>query len=570
MSYDGIMTRAVTRELQTLVGGRVNKIYQPFKTELVLTVRAKGTNHPLLLSANATFARAHLTSEKYQNPAEPPMFCMLLRKHLEGGFVHSIEQSDMDRIITVRVRNKDELGDTTEKQLIIEIMGRHSNIILMDSKTGVVIDSIKHVRFDQSSYRTVGPGQPYKRPPEQHKRDLLTATKEDVLRAVDFNAGKLDRQLVATFSGLSPLVASEVVHRAGMANKDTLPEAFLEVARQVAEHQYTPELVLGKKEFFSVIHLSYKDGERHTYETPSPMLDRFYYGKAERDRVKQQAFDLERLLKSEYQKNKRKRKKLEATLSSADEAGAYQKLGELLTAHMHLVGRGDESVEVYDYYEEEGGTLTIKLDPQKTAAENAQAYFKQYQKAKTARVEVQRQLEKTEVELQYLESLLQQMESASSRDIEGIREELVEEGYIRRRQQTGKKKKKQPDKPQLEAYTSSTGTSFLVGKNNRQNEYVTNRLARQDEIWLHTKDIPGSHVVIRDTNPDETTLAEAALVAAYFSKARQSQSVPVDYTKIRHVKKPNGAKPGYVTYDQQTTLFVTPKEDTVLALRAQK
>ncbi|MBM7837586.1 putative ribosome quality control (RQC) complex YloA/Tae2 family protein [Alkalihalobacillus xiaoxiensis] len=567
MSFDGMMTRAITKELQAFVGGRINKIHQPFKTELVMTIRAGGKNHSLLASANATFARIHVTEEKYENPSEPPMFCMLLRKHIEGGFISAIEQDGFDRVITFTIANKDELGDRTEKQIIFEIMGRHSNIILIDKKNQVILDSIKHVRFDQSSYRTVGPGQPYKKPPEQDKADPLDATEEDVLRKIDFNAGKLDKQLVQQFAGISPLLANEVLARAKMANRSTLPAAFVQLMQQIKEHDYTPELVRGEKEFFSIISLTHKPGERLTFSSASQLLDRFYYGKAERDRVKQQAYDLERLLKNEYQKNVRKQKKLSQTLREADEAATYQKLGELLTANMYAIKKGDHSIEVVDYYDETGKTIRIELDPQKTASENAQQYFKKYQKAKTARLEVVLQVEKTNEELAYLDSLLQQMDSASSRDVADIRDELAEGGYIRKKQVQGKKKKKQSDKPIVETYRSTTGVEFLVGKNNRQNDYLTNRLARQDEIWLHTKDIPGSHVVIRHTEPDETTLAEAALVAAYYSKARESSSVPVDFTKIRHVKKPSGAKPGYVTYDQQTTLFVTPVEDDVRALR---
>lgn len=567
MSFDGMMTRAITNELQPFVGGRVTKIHQPFKTELVFTIRAGGKNHSLLASANATFARIHLTEEKYENPSEPPMFCMLLRKHVEGGFISAIEQDGFDRVITLTIANKDELGDRTEKKIIFEIMGRHSNIILIDTKNNVILDSIKHVRFDQSSYRTVGPGQTYKKPPAQDKADPLQASEDDVLKKIDFNAGKLDKQLVAQFAGLSPLLANEVLARAKMANRTTLPNAFVDLMKQIKAQDYTPELVRGEKEFFSIVSLTHKTGERFTFPNASKLLDRFYYGKAERDRVKQQAYDLERLLKNEYQKNIRKQKKLSQTLRDADEAASYQKQGELLTAHMHAVKKGDSSIEVVDYYDENGQTIVIELNPQKSASENAQLFFKKYQKAKTARLEVVLQVEKTNEELAYLDSLLQQMDSASSRDVADIREELVEGGYIRKKQAPGKKKKKKPDKPVVETYRSTSGIEFLVGKNNRQNDYLTNRLARQDEIWLHTKDIPGSHVVIRDTAPDETTLTEAALVAAYYSKARESSSVPVDFTKIRHVKKPSGAKPGYVTYDQQTTLFVTPTEDDVRSLR---
>ncbi|RQW20729.1 fibronectin/fibrinogen-binding protein [Bacillus sp. C1-1] len=567
MSYDGMMTRAITYELQHLIGGRISKIHQPFKTELIMTIRAKGKNHSLLASANAQFARLHVTTEKYDNPSEPPMFCMLLRKHLEGGFIRSISQDGFDRVIRMAIANKDELGDQTERILIFEIMGRHSNIILTNPHSETILDSIKHVRFDQSSYRTVGPGQVYKAPPAQDKVNPFQADASDVVKHLDFNAGKMDKQLVSAFAGVSPLLAKEIVHRAGFANKQTVPHSFVTIMEEIQNHQYTFTLRKGAKETFSYLSLHHAEGEERVFPTASELLDAYYYGKAERDRVKQQAHDLERLLKNEYQKNIRKQKKLEQTLTQAEEATQFQKMGELLTANIFAIKRGMTEIEVVDYYDEAGGTIIIELDPQKTPSENAQWYFKKYQKAKTARLEVVDQLAKTEQELAYLESLIQQMDSASPRDVEEIREELMEEGYVKKRQQQGKKKKKQAANPTLERYQSSTGIEFLVGKNNRQNDYLTNRLARQNEIWLHTKEIPGSHVVVRDMNPDETTLKEAALIAAFFSKARDSSSVPVDYTKIRYVKKPSGAKPGYVTYDNQTTLFVTPDEDIVKQLK---
>jgi predicted ribosome quality control (RQC) complex YloA/Tae2 family protein len=571
MSFDGIMTRAITHELShTLHSGRISKIYQPFKTELVFTIRSNGKNHQLLLSANANFARSHLTKEKHPNPTQPPMFCMLLRKHLEGGIIESIEQVDMERIIEITIRNKDELGDIQTKKLIVEIMGRHSNMMIVDAKTMVILDSIKHVSIAQSSYRTVLPGQPYKRPPEQEKQNPIETDEAGILREIDFNQGKLDRQLVNRFSGLSPLIAKEVIHRSGMSNRQSLPDAFLSILSDVRNQQYYPQMIEAEgREYFSVVNLTHLKGEVRSFSTVSEMLDRFFYGKAERDRVKQQAFDLEKLLRNEYQKSKKKIIKLERTLTDADKAKEYQKKGELLTANLHLVKRGDPKVEVIDYYDESQPTIEISLDPLKSPSDNAQAYFKKYNKAKKSVAVVREQIERTKEDIHYLDQVIQQTESASPRDIEEIREELIEEGYLRRRQKQSKKKRKD-EKPQLEIYTSSTGLSFYVGKNNKQNDYLTNRFARQDEIWLHTKDIPGSHVVIRSTEPDETTIIEAATVAAFFSKARQSSSVPVDYTKIRHVKKPNGSKPGFVTYDQQTTVFVTPDEDTILRLRSKE
>lgn len=569
MSFDGFMTRAITNELSHLLtSGRISKIYQPFKTELLFTIRARGKNHQLLLSANANFARIHLTTEKYDNPAVPPMFCMLLRKHLEGSLIENIEQLEMERIIIFTLRSKDELGDESYKKLYVEIMGRHSNITLVDAESGLILDSIKHISLSQSSYRTVLPGHTYKLPPNQEKADPFALDEEQLLRRIDFNAGKIDRQLVEQLAGLSPQLAADMLYRAGsVVNKTTLPPAVLEVISMAREHRYQPEMLVTKqgKELFSPFSLQHVDGERRRFATVSELLDRFYFGKAERDRVKQQAHDLERFLRNEKQKNEKKIKKLEKTLKQAEQAALYQKLGELLTANLHLVPRHAKEIEVIDYYDENAGKLVIPLDPQKSASQNAQSYFKRYNKAKNSLKVVEEQIQKAEEEIVYFDQLIQQTESAAPRDIEEIREELMEEGYLRRRH--APKKKKKETKPQVEQYRSSTGIDFFVGKNNKQNDYVTNTLGRQDEIWLHTKDIPGSHVLIRSTDPDETTLQEAATVAAYFSKARQSSSVPVDYTRIRHVKKPNGAKPGFVIYEQQTTLFVTPDEDLVRSLR---
>ncbi|WP_096199305.1 Rqc2 family fibronectin-binding protein [Bacillus sp. FJAT-45350] len=568
MSFDGLMTKAISEEIaDTLTTGRISRIYQPFKTELIFTIRSQGKNHQLLLSANPSFARVHITKEKYDNPSTPPMFCMLLRKHLEGSIIESIQQIEMERIIMIDLKGKNEIGDVSYKRLMIEIMGRHSNIILLDRETNKILDSIKHISLAQSSQRTVLPGQDYTMPPAQEKTNPFSVDEEGFIKKIDFNKGKLDKQILEQFSGLSPVVTKEIVHRAGMANKETLANVFFEVVTPLAKGDYQPQMIVtDSKEYFSIINLTHVSGEVRTFDSTSELLDRYYYGKAERDRVKQQAHDLERFLKNELQKNVKKIKKLERTLDDAEKAKKFQKYGELLTANLYAINRGEESVEVIDYYDENGSTVSISLDPQKSPSDNAQNYFKKYNKAKNSVQVVQDQIQKAEEEIQYLEQLIQQMETASPGDIEEIREELIEEGYIRKRQKGGNRKKKNV-KPQIEQYVSSSGIEMLVGKNNKQNEYVTNRLARQDEIWLHTKDIPGSHVVIRSIEPDETTLLEAANLAAYFSKARQSSSVPVDYTKIRHVKKPNGSKPGFVIYDNQTTIYVTPDADLVLQLR---
>ncbi|WP_078554783.1 Rqc2 family fibronectin-binding protein [Bacillus alkalicellulosilyticus] len=568
MSFDGLMTKAVTEEIVPLLTtGRISKIYQPYKNEIILTVRANGTNYPLLLSANPSFARAQITQEKYENPKEPPMFCMLLRKHLEGAIIDSISQIDMERIIVFEVRGKDEIGDISHKKLIVEIMGRHSNIILVEATTNKIIDSIKHISLAQSSVRSIYPGQQYALPPSQEKLNPFEIDHDLFSQKIDFNSGKLDKQIIERFSGISPSVAKEIVDRAGLANRQSLTDAFFSVIEPLKEGKYHPQIIsINDKEYFSIVPLHHIKGEVQAFSSVSLLLDRYYYGKADRDRVKQQANDIEKFIRNELQKNKKKIKKLEQTLVDSEKAVKYQRFGELLTANLYQVRRGDKEVEVVDYYDENGGMVTIPLDPQKSPSDNAQQYFKKYLKAKNSVIVVEEQIKLANEEISYFEQLTQQVESATPRDIEEIREELIEGGYIRRRQKDTKKKKKDI-KPLVDSYTSSTGTTIVVGKNNKQNEYITNKLARQDEIWFHTKDIPGSHVVIRSIDPDDTTIQEAAMLAAYYSKAKLSSRVPVDYTKIRHVKKPNGAKPGYVIYDNQTTIYVTPDEDHVIKLK---
>jgi predicted ribosome quality control (RQC) complex YloA/Tae2 family protein len=571
MSFDGVFTYAMLQELKAgLETGRINKIHQPFSNELIFQVRTNGVNRKVLISAHPSYARVHFTNEAYDNPAEPPMFCMLLRKHLEGSIIEKIEQYELDRILIIETKGRNEIGDLIEKQLIIEIMGRHSNIVLVDKEKNVIIDSVKHIPMSLNRHRTLLPGHPYVLPPQQGKANPFAADEETVLKKLDFNSGKLAGQLVQAFEGLSPLLANEIVHNAGIANRSSLPKAFIDMMTSIKEKSFKPSLMTSAgKDSFYMIPLSHLNGDIQSFGTLSELLDRFYYGKAERDRVKQQANDLLQFISTEKKKNEKKIKKLEQTLKDAEKAQQYQLYGELLTANMYNIKQGDKEVEVINYYDESGATIIIPLDPQKTPSQNSQSYFLKYQKAKNSVAIVEEQIEKAKDEIRYFEGLTQQMESASPKDIAEIREELVEEGYVRSRK--GKQaKKNKPQKPVLEQYTSSDGTIMLVGKNNKQNEYLTNRLAARDDIWLHTKDIPGSHVVIRSQTPSDETILEAAHLAAYFSKAKSSSAVPVDYTKIRHVKKPSGSKPGFVIYDNQQTVYVTPSAEFVLKLRNSK
>ncbi|MBM4763989.1 NFACT RNA binding domain-containing protein [Bacillus sp. B15-48] len=568
MSYDGIFTRAVTNELSTrLTTGRITKIHQPFKNEILIVVRAGRTNHKVLLSAHPNYARVQLTNDQFENPNEPPMFCMLLRKHLEGYIIENIHQSGLDRMIIFEVKGRNEIGDLSYKQLIVEIMGRHSNIILVDKDRNLILDSIKHVSFAVNTHRAIQPGQEYIMPPAQNKANPFEADEQEFLRRLDFNRGQLDKQLVETFAGISPIIAKEIVHRAGLANRATLPKAFLEIVLTLKTHDYQPSIITAKgKEYFYLLPLEHLQGEMKKFETTGELLDRYYFGKAERDRVKQQANDLERFIINEKEKNEKKIKKLERTLSEAKEADKFQLYGELLTANLYALEKGMKQAEVLNYYSEDNSTITISLDPRKSPSENAQKYYTKYQKAKNAVAIIEEQIQHANEEVSYFDTLHQQIETASPKDIQEIREELIEGGYIRHKQKRGNKKAQQA-KIILERYVSTDGTEILVGKNNKQNDHLTNKAAARDDIWLHTKDIPGSHVVIRSKEPSEKTILEAAALAAYFSKARASSSVPVDFTKVRHVKKPAGTKPGFVIYEQQQTIYVTPEEDLVLRLK---
>ncbi|MDG5470231.1 NFACT RNA binding domain-containing protein [Jeotgalibacillus sp. ET6] len=567
MSFDGLFTRAMTNELkETISGGRISKIHQPFKNELLFVIRAQGKNHKLLISAHPTYSRVQLTKEQSDNPSEPPMFCMLLRKHLEGAIIESIYQKDMERILVLEVKGRNEIGDISYKQLVIEIMGRHSNITLVDKERSMILDSIKHLSPAVNRVRTIMPGSPFEWPPEQDKLDPFKADKDQLIKSIDWNAGKLDGQLVRIFAGLSPLFAKEVVARAGLSTKEAIWDAFADLINKLQNHLYEPSFMQNKdKDFYYLFPLQqYPEAKKTSFQSLSEMLDRYYFGKAERDRVKQQGHDLERFIRNEKDKNTAKIKKLEKTLQQASKGDQFQLQGELLTANLFAVKKGMKEITVQNYYSENNEEIVIPLDPRKTPSENAQRFFTKYQKAKNALIIVEEQINKAEQEVHYFDQLLQQLEAASTSDIEEIREELSEEGYLKAKH---KKKKTKPAKPKLEEYSSSEGLLILVGKNNKQNDFLTNRAAARDDVWFHTKDIPGSHVVIKDPNPSKESIIEAASIAAYFSKARSSSSVPVDFTKIRHVKKPSGAKPGYVIYDHQETVFVTPTEELILKLK---
>jgi len=576
MSLDGIVVRALVRQLQGAVKARIHKIYQPTDNELILHIRGQGVGGKLLLSAHPSMPRLHWTEQPWANPAEPPMFCMLLRKYCEGGVIEAIRQVGLERIVEIDVRHRDELGDSSFKRIVVEIMGRHSNLILLDPATGTVHDGIRHVTPAISSYRVVLPGTAYVAPPEQDKVDPLTATEEQfaalIARGGELPAtddgnyvGAASSAIMAAFTGVGPLIAREIAYRAANGGAPSLWSAFRETTERVGLGEFEPNIVVQEdgKAVFSAITLTHVRGEAQTFSSMHECLEVFFRDKASRDLVRQRTTDLNRFLVNETAKNDKKLIKLRETLDEAADADRFRRIGELLTAHLHAFKRGDSAVDVVDYYEEDQPTRSIELDPLLTPNENAQRYFRKYNKLKNSREVVTRQIEETQAEIEYLASVLQGLESATPDDISEIRDELIEQGYVRERGVKRGAKKKKKDRPAVLCYTSSEGIQIYVGKNNTQNDYITNRLASSSDTWLHTKDIPGSHVLVRSTEFGEDTLREAAALAAYYSKAKASSGVPVDYTLVRHVRKPNGAKPGFVIYDNQRTLYVTPDENKI-------
>ncbi len=559
MSFDGIFTHLMVAELEKeLKAGRLSKVHQPYENELMLVFRSNRQNHTLLLSAHPSYSRVQLTKMTYKNPASPPNFCMTVRKHLEGSLLKEIKQVQNDRIINFYFESRNDLGDLEDIVLTVELMGRHSNIMLVNQETNRIIDAIKHVGISVNSFRTILPGSEYLTPPLQDKLNPWHLSGEELFKELN-SIQEMSPQLIQeTFEGFGKDTAEELIYRfkKQQDNKITIWNQFFKDLSQPV-----PTIGLVKhKELFAPIAFEYYDSIINQFDSLSELLDGYYGGKAEKDRVKQQAGELIRKVKNDLAKLKKKTKKLEQSLIDADQAEIYRIKGELLTTFLHDVPRGVTEVSLPNYYD--GDTpITIALNETLTPNQNAQKYFQRYQKLKNGVSSVKEQLEKTKYEQIYLESVLAQLDMATPQDVELIKEELVAQRYIRLKSKQKTKKKTALSKPNQ--YESSDGDMIMVGKNNLQNDQLTLKSSSKTDIWLHAKDIPGSHVVIKNSQPSEQTLYEAALLAAYHSKYRLSASVPVDYVAIKHLKKPNGAKPGYVIYENQKTLFVTPSEEEV-------
>ena len=571
MPLDAICLRAVVRELAgELTGARIDKVQQPARDQIVLTVRGKDR---VLLSVNPNQPRIQFTRQQRDNPAQPPMFCMLLRKHLIGARIEAVEQPDLERVVTISLRVTDELGETGRRSLVLEAMGRRANLILLDAD-GRIIDCIRRVAFESNSDRALLPGLYYHLPTPLNKLSLFSAADEALrlLENVDAPEDQADQWLLDHYIGISPLIARELVQRAagrtdarfGEMTQEQLAALSCEVkslSDRLQNGDYQPIMLKrgGKPTDFTYLPVTQYGAETavERRETFSILLDEFYDLKERLELSARRSRELTHAATVARDRMARKAETLKREYAATQERDTLRLYGELITANLYRIERGARSLVAENYYEETQPVLTIPLDPLLTPQQNAAKYFKRYNKAKSAEIHLREQISKAESERTYLDSVLQEIaQSETEQEFHEIRRELQETGYLRRSKE--KKELKRSFAP-LEL-RSSAGLRILVGRNNVQNDQLTMKKADKRDIWFHAQKIHGSHVILctDGTQPDEKSVTEAAALAAYYSQAREGSNVPVDYTPVKYVRKPTGARPGFVIYETYRTVYVNP------------
>ena len=568
MSYDGVVAAAAVSELQrNLTLGKIEKIYQPQSEQLIFNIHTKAGRKKLLLSVSGNHAGAYLTETVPENPTAPPVFCMVLRKHLNAGRITMIRQHENDRIIEIMLETVNEMGFSVNKKLIIEIMGKHSNVILTDMNSGKIIDSIKHISIDVNRARQLLPGKLYEYPPAQKKTPFSQITQEDISTLLT-DPLQPGRCLLSGIQGLSPALAETLT--ADLPDASLTEEAFSatvfdrlrHLTHSIESGDFTPVVYLdesGKPVDFHITELSIYGADYTSlhFETFSLAAEFYFQNRESSNLLKQKANALLRVINGEISRLRHKTQKLNEDLYRAENSEKYRLYGELLTANLHQVKPGASFVTVTSYYD--GSELKIPLDPRYTPSRNAQIYYKKYGKAKTAVKEKKIQLDEVSQEIAYLESVLEFTEKARSlEELRTIRQELTDSGFLRRRKSRNIKEK--PGKPSPYTYTLASGKKVFAGRNNKENDWLTLKKASSADIWFHTKDIPGSHVILfsEGQEPTKEELFETAAIAAWHSKGNNSENVPVDYTRVKYVKKPAGSKPGMVIFTHNKTLYVDP------------
>lgn len=577
MSMDGLSLYSAMNELnKRLAGGKIDKIQQTDKEELLLMVRSLGQTYRLLINASASDNRVQLTELKKQAPSEAPMFCMLLRKRIAGGKIVRFEQERLDRVLKISIETYNDLGDLSVFALYCELMGKHSNIILVNEK-GVIVDAIKHVGLGMSSVRFVMPGLEYSAPPAQDKQDPSKASADDFSMAMCMVGMSIAKALSNAFFGLSPAVAAQLVARytdktectqLSEAEREELAERLAAFYADMAQGKEKASAVLNALgETEAVYPFAIAGGGIKLYDSIGEALDILYINSDRREWAKRHGASARKVLQNNIERCEKKLALYADALNSGEQMEKCRLYGELLTANLHSLKSGTDTAAVDNYYADPVERIAIPLDRQLTPGENAQRYYKKYQKLKAARDMAIVQREQTLSELNYLEGQLDNLTKCTAEnELSELIEELKEQGYIKRDKGGKKKMKLAASKPMH--FVSSTGADIYVGKNNRQNDELTLRFASPNDIWMHTKNIPGSHVIVKGASEQDTaTMTEAALLAAYYSRARGSENVAVDYTPRKYVKKPAGAKPGMVIYTTNKTAYVTPSEEAVARLK---
>ena len=584
MPLDAVFLTGLTRELETrITGAKIDKVQQPERDLLLLSLRTHDGNAKLLINGGVGSARVHLTQGSFENPQEPPMFCMLLRKHLVGARIESLEQPDFERLLVLNLDARDEMGAAVKKQLVVEMLGRQSNVILVGPE-GHIIDCMRRVDSTMSEVRPVLPGMLYRLPPQQEKPVLFDTTPEErcaFLSGMEPGTA-VDKWLLNTFSGLSPLTCRELCHRAfgesdprfqSMTDeqRDALLAAMDDLIQRVAAGALEPIMLLDgdqPKDFSFWPVTQY--GSALTcaqYGSFSALLDEFYLRRDKAEAMRRKSQALTRSVKTVRDRTAKKLALQQEELKRSEDREALRRRADLITANLYRMKKGDRTLVAQDFYAEDCPEVEVPLDPLKTPQQNAAALYKSYQKAKTAEAHLTKLIDEAEQSLNYLNSVLDELARAESeRDLAEIRAELRATGYLRK-EKTNKREKSQPRAPLR--FVSSTGYEILVGRSNTQNDELTHKIARRTDIWLHTQKVHGSHVIIRaqDTQPDGQTLAEAASLAVYYSQARGGGKTPVDYTMVRFVRKPSGALPGMVLYTEYQTCMAESDETLVARLR---
>jgi len=585
MPFDGVVIKSIIEELnEVITGSRIEKIFQPEIDEVVLLLRGKGRTNRLVMSANANCPRLHLTNVSKENPKNPPVFCMLLRKHISGGRITNISFKDFERIIVISIDAANELGDLSFKKLIVEIMGRHSNIMLLNAND-IIIDSIKHIDSEISSKREVMPARPYTPPPSQNKENPLKIELNELLSKLSNGeqtpSGNIHvgRFLLNNIKGFSPLLCDEICYRAGLDEKleisslstdmiNKLNSVLTSIISDIASMNYRPSIIykdlkMQKPSDFHCVKITCFPVTKRI-SSINLAVDTYYKHKDTSERLTQKKSRLLKLLNTNIERCLRKLSLQQQELDKSSHSSTFRLYGELITANIHNIPKGSSKAILTNYYTNNSTNITVPLNENLSAERNAQIYFKKYKKAKRTYENTVKQLKKTKEELTYLESIFSLLENSLSIDeINDIKEELIQQGYIKQKKVTPQMRN--ANKPIPVRYKSSDGICIYAGRNNLQNDYLTLKMASSKDIWLHTRNIPGTHVIIKKTvkNIPDSTIEEAALIAACHSKSKYSSNVPVDYTEIKNVKKPPGAKPGMVIYDNFKTVFVTPDEEKI-------